>query len=97
MGIKDKFDKLIGRQQDKNNIIYAYQRLFNTDDGKTVLADLVKSCHLNVPVFDDNPNRMSYMDGERSVVLRIIKTLEVDPEIFINHLRESYKQGDFDV
>jgi hypothetical protein len=97
LGLKDSFDRLVKRQQDKNNVIYAYQRLFGTDDGKAVLHDLIKSCHLNVPVFDDNPHRMSYMDGERSVVLRIIKTLEVDPEIFLNHLKQSYKQGDLDV
>ncbi len=58
-----------------------YKRVFGSEDGKAVLADLAKECgvfttHVKGKVID--PNYMMFKEGERNVVLRIITVLEYD-------------------
>jgi len=63
----------------KAKTVLAYKDTFNTESGKKVLHDLCKSCHIYKSTMDSNPHEMAYKEGERSVVLRILKTLEIDP------------------
>lgn len=60
-------------------LIKAYRELFNSDAGKEVLHDLCKSCSVYTTTMDANANEMAYKEGARSVVLRILKTVEIDP------------------
>jgi hypothetical protein len=71
---------LFNRQKKKNVTIYAYQRLFASEDGKIVLKDLSRACHLDVPTMSSDPYETAYREGERSVLLRILKTINADPE-----------------
>lgn len=66
--------------------IKAYQRLFATDDGKIVLQDLMQSCHMLSQNFGSDPNEAMYSEGERAVVLRILRTLNTDAEMLMKHL-----------
>lgn len=70
----------LNRQKKKNVIIYAYKRLFDTEDGKIVLKDLAKSCHFDTPTFDPDPYQSAFQEGERHLFLRIIRTINADPE-----------------
>ncbi len=54
--------------------VRAYKEVFESEAGKTVLADLMKSCHMVNSTFDKDPYETHYNEGARSVVLRIIKT-----------------------
>ena len=63
----------------RTKTVRAYRDVFNSEEGKLVLSDLCKSCHVFHSTFDTNPNETYYREGERSVVLRILRTLEVDP------------------
>jgi len=67
------------KQSKKARIVQAYRSIFNSDQGKEVLHDLCKSCHIFHSTMDQNPHEMAYKEGERSVVLRILRTLEIDP------------------
>lgn len=64
------------RQAKQAEVIRAYNRLFNTTDGKLVLEDLKHAHWINRPTFDVNTNLMSMREGERNVVLRIMALVE---------------------
>lgn len=64
------------RQAKQAEVIRAYNRLFNTTDGKLVLEDLKQAHWINHPTFDVNTNLMSMREGERNVVLRIMALVE---------------------
>ena len=51
--------------------ILAYQRLFDTADGKIVLKDLMKSCGFNATIVGQDSHETYFNEGARSVVLRI--------------------------
>lgn len=70
---------MFGYETKKANKIRLYREFFNTDNGKIVLHDLCKACHIYNSTYDDNPQQMAYREGERSVVLRILKTINIDP------------------
>lgn len=69
----------IFKMKEKARVVRAYREIFNSEAGKVVLHDLAKSCHVYHSTMDANPNELAYKEGERSVVLRIIRTLNIDP------------------
>ena len=68
------------------------QAVFNTDDGQKVLYELMKSAHILNSTYDPNPYEMAYREGERSVVLRILKTLNVDPAELLKRIKQGNQQ-----
>jgi hypothetical protein len=60
-------------------LIKAYRELFHSDAGKEVLHDLCKSCNVYASTMDTNVHEMAFKEGARSVILRILKTIEQDP------------------
>ena len=60
--------------------ILAYRRCFDSEDGKLVLKDLFKSCHMMTSTMDKDPYETAFNEGARSVVLRILKTTNTDME-----------------
>jgi hypothetical protein len=58
----------------------AYRRLFSTDDGKTVLKDLMQSCHFLSSSAGKDANETYYNEGMRSVVLRLMNTSKLSTE-----------------
>ena len=57
-----------------------YQKVFESDDGKSVLSDLERRCHFyattNVKV---DSHESAYMEGQRSVLL-FIKSILQNPK-----------------
>jgi len=76
----------------KKEITIAYQQVFSTIEGKKILRDLMKGCHFFDTTFTGDATETAYREGERSVVLRIIKTLDLDPREFDKIIEG--KQGD---
>ena len=71
---------MINFNRKRGEIIAAYQKLFDSREGKLVLQDLVKAGHIDIPSFaPDNQYMTAFREGERSIVLRIIKTINKDP------------------
>ena len=68
----------------------AYNNIFNSPDGKKVLADLRRFCRATTPTADpNNPNVTYLMEGRREVFLRIQAHLQLtDDDIF--NLVEDY-------
>lgn len=63
------------------DMVVRYQRLFDSEDGKIILHDLMKSCHILRTTFDtaERTEDAIYNEGARSVVLRILQTINTDP------------------
>ena len=54
-----------------------YRQLFNTDEGKIVLTDLELRFHsLATTYVPGDPHDTSYREGQRSVVLTILRMME---------------------
>ena len=54
-----------------------YQYIFNTDEGKEVLADLEKRCHYHSTTnVKGDSHESAYMEGQRSVLLFIKQMLQ---------------------
>lgn len=71
------------RAQKIADTILAYKMLFDSPEGQKVLYDLMKSCHVLTTVHSSDPYETAYKEGERSVVLRILRTLRTNPEAFL--------------
>ena len=58
-----------------------YKTIFNTDEGKEVLADLEKRCHYHSTTnVKGDSHESAYMEGQRSVLLFIKSMLQNDNE-----------------
>lgn len=59
------------------NLLATYRAVFQTDDGKLVLADLEKRFHLSASTFErGDPHYSAFLEGQRSVVLTIKSMME---------------------
>jgi len=58
-----------------------YQVLFATDDGTKVLDDLQKRFHVDQTTFSTDALEMAFLEGQRSVMLFILRSLTEDKEI----------------
>ena len=58
-----------------------YKIIFNSDEGKEVLADLEKRCHYHSTTnVKGDSHESAYMEGQRSVILFIKSMLRNDKE-----------------
>ena len=58
-----------------------YKTIFNTDEGKQVLADLEKRCHYHSTTnVKGDSHESAYMEGQRSVLLFIKSMLQKESE-----------------
>ncbi len=74
--VREALQKIFGN---KYALVEAYRSVFETPQGEVVLAHLAKTCHVFEPVAVQGDPHMTYMrDGERRVVLSILKTLNYD-------------------
>lgn len=76
------------KRNERAEMIRAYKRVFESEDGKKVLADLAKAGHVYRSTMDPNPNEVAYKEGERSMVLRIMRTVKTDPSELEKYLNE---------
>ena len=60
----------------------AYRRVFNTDDGQKVLADLKKRSSFEATTFvSGDPHTSAFNEGQRAAVLLIVRMLSEEKEI----------------
>lgn len=64
----------------KRDTIIAYKTVFGSESGQRVLKDMMKSCNVMGTTFSSDPYEMSFNEGARSVVMRILKTINIDPQ-----------------
>ena len=67
-------EQMAENEKKRQELIQAYKRLFQTDDGKEILGDLEKFCGFNnTSVSEQDPNAYQtfFAEGKRRVFLRI--------------------------
>lgn len=81
-------------EQKKFDLFVKYQKVFDCPEGQEVLKDLLKTFHYFHSTLSDSPYETHYKEGQRSVVLRIISTLKVDPEQMLKLMGLDNQQGE---
>lgn len=77
---------------DEANVMIAYQRLFDSAQGRIILKDLASRAKLDQPIFESDPYQMAKNEGRRDLCLEIFGLLSVNvPEFLI----ESLPEGEF--
>lgn len=71
----------------RKEMVLAYRRLFRTPDGDKVLKDLLEVCGYARSSFDIDPQKMAFHEGQRSVILRIVKTVNLTEKDILDMLR----------
>lgn len=74
----------------------AYKKVFSSEEGKEVLADLMKVGRVFESTFDaNNPCKTAYNEGIRNIVLRIINFLGDSEKIkMYDKVKQKYKEYD---
>ena len=78
-----KLDNMESKQLEKHiqNLKNNYKIMFNSGEGKEILADLEKRCHYHSTTnVKGDSHESAYMEGQRSVVLFIKSMLRNDKE-----------------
>ena len=65
---------------DMEELVKTYKRLFSTEDGKAVLADLQSTHRMLSTSYAESINEVVYNEGERNVILRIMHIINTDLE-----------------
>ena len=67
----------------------AYERTFNTPDGRIVLNHLMKTGHVTTPVAHGNREQSLRNEGAQHLVLSIMRFLRKTPEQVSNQITEA--------
>lgn len=79
----------------KKDLLNAYQTVFGSPLGKTVLYDLMNTGHILTPTHDKHgPDGGLKNEGKREIVLYILTLLQTDPVKFLEQLRHGKTQED---
>jgi len=71
------------RKIEKAKLISCYKEIFGTPQGRIVLADLCKLCHIDVNTFHTDSHEMARREGERRVALHILNMLTLDASQYL--------------
>lgn len=64
-------------EQQLNTLQVLYRQVFNSAEGLVVLNDLQKRFNINATTFErGDPHYSAYLEGQRSVVLSIMRFME---------------------
>lgn len=75
------------------SLVEAYKKVFDTVEGKEVLADMAKVHHFSTSTFplSGDVNLMLVKEGERAVILRILEKIMMDPKQLHERIKEYEK------
>lgn len=69
------------------DLVKAYKRFGESEDGKLIMADLRKTFYDN-SAFHPTATVMAYQEGNRDVVLRMVRMIETDLESEIQEVAD---------
>lgn len=74
--------------------VEAFKKCFGSEEGKIVLAELVKECGMLRNSFRGNTDELLFNEGKRNVLLYILAIINVDlPSLLDNLEKERQSQG----
>jgi hypothetical protein len=84
------------KEKKQVKLIRIYQRIFNSDEGKQVLYDLMRRSNTLSSSFNGMDYlTMAYNEGRRSIILYILSMIDSDPEA-LKQLMEKSIEDDND-
>ena len=85
-----------GRSSTKaRDLVHKYKQTFSSPAGKEVLKDLMKLCHFVNTDCDMDPYVVSFKNGERSVLMRILSAVDMDLDL-LRKMTDDIYQGETD-
>lgn len=76
---------------------YKYREVFKTEPGEKVLLDLLQRFHFLASTFTphkgETVNDVIFKEGQRSVILHIFASAEVDPNNLMSMIRKEIHSG----
>lgn len=84
---------LVVQENKRVKRIKTYQTLFSTHSGKEVLSDLMKAYYITSTTHSSDPLEMAYKEGQRSVVLSLIRLLKMDTNAMMKMIDEMEKDN----
>ena len=83
-------------EQQELDRVARYKRLFSDNDGKEVLKDLMSRYNVVQGTYSQDPYKMYFREGQRSVIMDLIEILDVDVIKYRDLLSEiSESQNEF--
>ena len=76
------------RIQRKVDTAKTIQKIFDTEDGKLFLYELMKSTRFFSTTFDKDPYQTAFNEGARSVVSSLLDTLKLDTKELLKIVKE---------
>lgn len=67
------------RERKMVDSINRYKEVFHSENGRLILLDLLKSTNVIGTSFSPDPYETAFNEGQKAVVLRILRTIETDP------------------
>ena len=72
--------------------VASYQVVFNSEEGKKVLYDMMKVHHVFGSTFSKDPYETALKEGERNTVLRILSILQIDSQKLLDDINKGIEQ-----
>ena len=94
-----KQSKAISKRIDKaSRVNTAYKRVFSSEEGQTVLHDLMVSARIisGSSYVPGDPHQTSFNEGRREIVNRIIETVNIDPAKYLKMVESEQEIGEED-
>lgn len=74
--------------QRKVDVAKTIQKIFDSEDGKLFLYEMMKSTKFFSTTFDKDPMQMAFNEGARSVVSSLLDTLKLDTKELLKIVKE---------
>ena len=76
------------QNQKQLDLVLKYKRVFDSEDARAVLLDLMETFNIFGGTYSSDPNAMYFKEGERSVVRYIMGKIDMDYEEFRKAIKE---------
>lgn len=85
-------EKLVSKKdQAEIDLLNTYQRFFQSEDGKTIIYDLMKKGYFLRPTLGKSPEESSRNEGQREILLYILAKINEDPAKLLNFILDQQK------
>lgn len=93
---KDKVNKT---REKAAKLAVAYSKVFDSEEGRTVLFDLMRVTRFDRSPFSKDPYETAFDAGRQSIIHEIVRAMNLDLEKYLEVIvdSEQTQRGDFDV
>jgi phenylacetate-coenzyme A ligase PaaK-like adenylate-forming protein len=90
---EDKVNEFMNRVKERKQM---YCNVFEEGEGKKILEELSNLAYIKKTTLDDNPQKMAFKEGQRSMVLHIQSMMAIDIDKTQKMAEQQAKQKESD-